>query len=100
MSVCVNCGDGSLLAEGWKCDVCGLIKSSFAAPDGSAYRQLQPDDAIQPGDEFLLAGCATEWTKVVDSVGRTVREQRARDTNQAWDFRRSYPPNTKASDAR
>lgn len=53
------------------------------------YRELQLDDIIMAGDEFLLAGCNTDWAKVYDdSIGRTVREQRKRDTNQAWDFRR------------
>jgi len=52
------------------------------------HYELQPDDVIMGGDEFLLAGTVT-WQKVEDSVGRTVKEQMSRESNYAEKFRRS-----------
>ena len=51
------------------------------------YRPLRKDEVIREGDEFVPAGI-DEWRKVHDSIGRTVREQLARDTNYATKWRR------------
>lgn len=75
-------------------------QSTPAPVAGSGFRSVRLDEVIEPGDEFLLVGCTSGWAAVHDSVGRTVRQQRARENNQAWDFRRPSAPNTEASDGR
>lgn len=51
------------------------------------YLKLGLDETIQKGDEYRLAG-TDYWDFVSDSIGRTVKEQLARDTNQAGEYRR------------
>ena len=57
----------------------------------ASYRELMPDEVIQKGDQFLLAGFGPEdgnWKTVYEAIGRTVAEQLAREYNAAEKFRR------------
>lgn len=52
------------------------------------YQELADHEIIRAGDEFLPIGVVGWWLPVGDSIGRTVKEQTSRDTNQAERFRR------------
>ena len=70
--------------------------TDFLPSDGASccasYRELTPDDVIQKGDQYLPAGFPLEddanWKPVHETIGRTVREQLAREYNAAEKFRR------------
>ncbi len=62
----------------------------------SAFRILGPDDIIQAGDEWLPDGPGAGWCRVQQSVGRTVKQQLARDSNYCRKFRRAISPNSPA----
>lgn len=55
------------------------------------FRELDKDEVIQVGDQYLLAGFPDDdrnWKEVGETVGRTPREQLAREWNAVWKFRR------------